>query len=505
MSCRSGICETAAGPGKRPGRGPANPFSPKSIRGKMIVSLLAIYLLGSMAAVTALYSISRLEGKLEIIDVFYDLNQLILETRRYEKNFLLYRGNSDLEDALKYLQKVQDGLEHVNAMTAMARISLGQVSPPQDVKISVYGDLLRQLGRPTLTQEQRSNIEVDVRRRGHALTQFVLEIDSRARRELEAAARDYRNLALTILASALIIGAILSLVLGQWISAPIQTIRRAAARIMKGELTTIPLDEVNEQSVECAELVDSLNMMLHALAVKQDQLVQSTKMAAIGKVTAGIAHEINNPLNNISLTAEVLLQELPGQDADKGEQREMIDDILGEADRARAVVRHLLDFSRARESTIRERVDLVALLSKSVALLANQIRIDQTEIRMDLSAEPVVVLGNPNQLQQVFVNIILNAAQAMKPAGGFVDIKIQAEKDGGQASMEFTDTGPGMSEEVQARIFDPFFTTKTEGTGLGLSVSHAIIKEHGGDIRLKSQPGSGSTFIVTIPLCPSES
>ena len=222
--------------------------------------------------------------------------------------------------------------------------------------------------------------------------------------------------------------------------------------------------------------------------------MQSEKLAAIGKVTAGIAHEINNPLNNISLTAEVLLEDLPNLDC--SERMDMVRDILVQSDRAREVVHHLLEFSRTRKSNIMEPVDLVALMESSITLVKNQFRLGGIVYHYDHPEQPVLVNGNPNQLQQVLVNLLLNAVQAMQPDGR-LDLVVSGQEK--EARITVSDTGIGIAPEALTHIFDPFFTTKNEGTGLGLSLSYAIVKDHSGDIEVASEPGRGTTFTIIFP------
>ena len=277
---------------------------------------------------------------------------------------------------------------------------------------------------------------------------------------------------------------------------PLEFICRAASRIMEGELSTIPMVPGPDRSREEIELVNSLNLMLRFLETKQNQLIQSAKLATIGKVTAGIAHEINNPLNNIYLTAEVLLEDLPNIEC--AERLEMVNDILNQAERAREVVHHLLSFSRSKQSTTLEKINLVALVKQTLVFLKNQIRIGQIAVHTEMPEGSITISGNPNHLQQVFVNIILNAIQAMGP-GGLLTIRVEAGT-GPMARVVISDNGPGIPEEVKTHIFDPFFTTKSEGTGLGLSVSNSIIEDHDGEITLQSEEGKGTTFYISLPL-----
>ncbi|MDH5298376.1 MAG: hypothetical protein OEV91_05090, partial [Desulfobulbaceae bacterium] len=265
---------------------------PRSIRDKITISLIILYVLGALAAGAALFSTSRVESKIEIIESFYELNQKILETRRYEKNFLLYGNTSDLMSALDYLDEVRSSIFAVETLFPVA----DRVTHLHLTRLEDYGSLLQQLSRPDLPPTRLAHLKDELRKRGHELTQIVLEMDTRARQEVEREAHRYRELSIFILATALLFGGPLCILLVRWIVSPLKAIRAATARIMLGETATIPLEPAIRSSVEGIELVRSLNLMLSALETKQNQLVQSTKLAAIGKVTAGIAHEINNPL-----------------------------------------------------------------------------------------------------------------------------------------------------------------------------------------------------------------
>lgn len=468
-------------------------LNPRSLRGKIIVSLLAMYLLGSLAAIAALFSTSRVESKIEVIESFYELNEKILETRRHEKNFLLYGNNSDLISALGYLDEVRVALRPMESFF----VTDEKASLARSADIEEYGRILKQLNTSQLSPKKVSLLKAKLRRLGHELTKVVLGMDTRARQIVELEARRYREMSLVILVTALLLGAVLCFLLVRWIVQPLQAIRKATGRIMVGEMDTIPMGPAIRSSIEGVELVESLNKMLSVLEAKQNQLIQSTKLAAIGKVTAGIAHEINNPLNNISLTAEVLLEDLPSLDC--AERLDMVRDVVVQADRAREVVRHLLDFSRTRKPTAWEEVDLVKLVTASLVLLKNQLRIGQIETETSFPDEQLLVMGNPNQLQQVMVNIILNGIQAMTP-GGRLQISAVAERERKLAVLAISDTGAGIPLETQAQIFDPFFTTKNDGTGLGLSVSYAIVRDHRGDITLESSPDHGTTFRIILPL-----
>lgn len=463
----------------------------RSIRGKLLVTICIVAGLGIMATTTATYALWRMEDKIRIIESFYELNQKVLEIRRHEKNYFLFNDRKDLLNALDYVDQVRASIVAVKAVLLENQIELESL---YNKELGQYESISRHLLQDNLSAKNKQSLESALRKHGQDITRIIFDMDTRARVRVEREVAGYQKSAVLILVLAVALGSVLILYMMRWIMRPLAAIREASARIMQGEMASIPVNDEVRCSVEGIELVNSLNLMLHALNMKQSQLVQSEKLAAIGKVTAGIAHEINNPLNNISLTAEVLLEDLPNLEC--SERMDMVRDILVQSDRAREVVHHLLEFSRTRKSNTMELVDLVALVENSIPLVKNQFRLAGIVYHYDHPDQSVLVSGNPNHLQQVLVNLMLNAVQAMQP-DGHLDLAVGGGET--EAWIVVSDTGAGISPEALTHIFDPFFTTKNEGTGLGLSLSYAIVKDHGGDIVVESEQGKGTTFRLTFP------
>jgi two-component system NtrC family sensor kinase len=239
----------------------------------------------------------------------------------------------------------------------------------------------------------------------------------------------------------------------------------------------------------------AINRMLDELTIRQQQILQSRKMAAVGTLTSGIAHELNNPLNNISLTAETLLDDF--EDTDEEQKKKLLEDIFTQVQRASATVRNLLDFTR-KDHPVFTPVSIRDLLEASVKLVGNELALAGVEVELDVPVDLPRVNGNPRNLEQVFLNLFLNAMEAM-PDGGTLGIR--ATHADGSVRVAVRDTGSGISPEHLDKIFEPFFTTKEagEGTGLGLSVSYSIVEKHGGRLEVESQAGQGTTFTVTLP------
>ena len=243
----------------------------------------------------------------------------------------------------------------------------------------------------------------------------------------------------------------------------------------------------------------------------QAQLIQSEKMSAIGQLAAGVAHELNNPLGGILGYAQFTLEKLRKNVPEKTTAREIqsyikyVSDIEIQARRCKSIVQNLLRFSRTSRTVDFEEVDINTILKETLTFIEHQLHMADIELRLSLADDLPKLRGNPSQLQQVFTNLILNAMHAMD-GGGVLSITSRLSPALGEFSgaveLIFSDTGCGIPPENLKKIFEPFFTTKEvgRGTGLGLSVSYGIIREHGGEINVASEPGRGTTFTIVLPV-----
>ena len=236
--------------------------------------------------------------------------------------------------------------------------------------------------------------------------------------------------------------------------------------------------------------------MRRELEETQKQLVQAEKIASLGRLAAGVAHEINNPLAGVLIYADILMKELKGNE----QLRKDLEEIISQTLRCKQIVARLLEFSR---QSLDKRVlfDVNEIIGHCVTLLQHQHLFHNVEIIQALESDLPQILGNPGELEQVFTNLMLNATDAMESRGR-ITISSASELEAQQVVLTFTDTGPGISPEMMEKIFEPFFTTKPVGvgTGLGLSVVYGVIHRHGGSIEVGSTPGPGATFIIRLPL-----
>ncbi len=255
-----------------------------------------------------------------------------------------------------------------------------------------------------------------------------------------------------------------------------------------------PDDEVGVLIDKFNEMEDQLALHEQELERKNAELMQAKKLAAIGTLASGVAHELNNPLNNIYLSAQVLAREA-------GETcslvvKEAVNDIVGQTERVKRIVSDLLEFARGRELRLHE-VDLIALIQDSYRQSGNSR--DMSLIRFSLTSKLTIVMlsADAGQLEQVFTNLFINAADAMQQQG---EIMVSVKQEADNIVIGISDTGTGIPAESQDKIFEPFFTTKDKGTGLGLAIVYNIVKKHHGDITVTSEEGKGTTFTLILPL-----
>ena len=245
------------------------------------------------------------------------------------------------------------------------------------------------------------------------------------------------------------------------------------------------------------DLRDRLEMERELRRIQQ-QLLQSEKLAAMGRLTSQIAHELNNPLYGIMNTLELLKTEIPLQN----KRRKILDMALSETTRLSELLRNMLSFSKPDQEE-KALVDVNTIIEEILLLNTKQLQENDISVAVELAAGLGKVRASKNQLRQVFLNLIMNAQDAM-PEGGSIHFTTSGNDE--RIHIEVSDTGSGIHKEHLNKIFDSFFTTKAsvKGVGLGLSVCYGFIKEHGGDIRAQSEPGSGSTFTITLPLATSD-
>lgn len=312
-------------------------------------------------------------------------------------------------------------------------------------------------------------------------------------------ARELLNNLMIVSLSLLLVSAILGLFGARLITSPIDKLSKATEILGQGRfdvnVEVSSRDEIGELAQSFNSMASELDAREKALKNAQSALVQSEKMSAFGQLSAGIAHEVKNPLAGILGYAQLSKMKLDKESP----LYNKLDIIEKETKRCKEIIDNLMKFARQEEVEY-EKTDINKVVEDAISIVNHQLTINEVKIIKDLSPEELFINGNGNQIQQVLMNFMINAMQAMDGNRGKVGIKTAKIEDG-IIEIRVMDNGPGMPEEVRKKIFEPFFTTKPagKGTGLGLAVSYGIITDHKGNVFVKSIIGKGTLFVLRFP------
>ena len=471
-----------------------------SFKRKIILHFPVFMIISLFVLVLSYYSHYVLNQKLQIIENKDTLFNIILEARRYEKNYFLSLDIKHIEEAISYVNRAKKSLNYtteeygkytlaknleemlIDIIRYEKSISAFLLLHQSNGSLKVDSDTIDDFERyRNITQQQGRKITTDfenILRNERIYVQSLIE-----------KSKIYHVIALACL---FVLSVLTTLFLIINVNRPLKSIEDAVFQIAKGQYEKIPQIYTGD---EFESLVASLNMMIDELNKRNEQIVQTEKLASLGTLTSGVAHELNNPLNNISTSIQILLEEI--EEANPEYKKELLRESEKQVERARDTVRALLEFSRDRGFSP-EDINFKDLMDQTIKLVKAEI---PTSIELNISIpEGLMVHIDPQRIQQVLINLIINAVQAMEN-GGQLSINAAILKNGKEFTFQVEDTGKGIRKEHLRKIFDPFFTTKDVGvgTGLGLSTSHGIIEQHSGRINVKSEPDKGAIFTVTLP------
>ena len=464
-----------------------------SFRFQIILGFLIVFLLSVAIIIGAMVAINHIQERITTFQTWQSFLFDIEQARRWEKNFFLYGTN--LQEALDSSHKAQETLrENLPSLDVFS-------SPRQKEEIVLhldkYHELLQDLFRlveaGSLSERLKGEIETTLRHYGSLVVEDAANVAARENRMVV----EWLDLMQKVPTYYLVFHFVLMLWMTRFLSnrfmKPLNHLVKQTKRIATGDYSSVtPIRKYRDEftTVEVA-----INRMLRELESRQNSLIDAHKLRAVGILTAGVAHELNNPLNNIMLTAHAILEEY--QELSPDEAVAMVKDIVAETDRSRAIVHNLLDFTRETES-IMEPLQLEKLVEETVRLARNQVKVKRAFIESDIESDLPKVLGDRQQLKQAFLNLILNALDAIGEEGR---IRVAVKRHGPYLLLvQVEDDGCGISPEALTHVFDPFFTTKPvgKGTGLGLSVVHGIVAKHGGRITVESRP-CHTAFSLTLP------
>jgi two-component system NtrC family sensor kinase len=500
-----------------------------SIRQKITLGYYVIVAMIIGLSLFTFLELRYLEQKImfgEAISEFFDTT---LEIRRFEKNFFLYEKHSDYDENITYVSRAQEIIDRnrteFTAVSSSEQIAILQASLKQ------YKGIMKRYAKAGKQNGAvRNDLAARLRATGKNIITIAEEISKTERKSLQHILTSSRH----ILLVAIIVLSLAAIAIGQILSRmvvkPLKSLEESMGVIAEGKFEHIAIDSKDREIVS---LMKAFNKMLKQLELHERHLIQSEKLASLGTLLSGVAHELNNPLSNISSSNQILMEEFREAlearsprpwPADPDFTKELMAQINEQTDRARNIVRALLDFSRNREFK-NESLSLKILFEETIQFVKGQV---PAKAGISLAVpDDIFIVADKQRLQQAFLNLIKNALDAIALNEGTITIKAEKRRamddledekkigiynylkfrgkctlDQDTVDIEIHDSGYGIPLEIIPKIFDPFFTTKDvgKGSGLGLYIVHEIIEEHDGCIAVDSEPGKGTTFLIRLPI-----
>ncbi|MCL5023786.1 MAG: ATP-binding protein [Nitrospirae bacterium] len=502
-----------------------------------------------IAILTAYEYVNFIEIRNEIrfLELTDSIRSMTLQLRRHEKNFFLYgsRTSSSESDAVHqylmaldalltenlridksgkltalrtYVGQYRQRFQKIEASIRNLLRELGESSPSYDryakffplLELSIYerplqsAEYLEKMfsfppdGRVIAElRELDSDINV-LRKTGEEVLVVSKELDGIARRNAERVTTISKIAILIFFPLFLVSGISILFLITRNVVSRLRQLIAVIEKTGRGDFSGMPVsrgkDEVGVLVRKFNEMEEQLAQREAEIEKKNAELLRSKKLAAIGTLASGVAHELNNPLNNIYLSAQILERE-------KSEHcspmvSEVLNDIVGQTIRVKRIVGDLLEYARGREP-LKQEVDLKEVIMGAYKLASSSADTTRIRFSVDADAEDIKIAADPEQLERVFINLFTNAIEAMSGAG---DVKVEIRGKGPSVQVRVSDTGRGIPTDAVEKIFEPFYTTRDKGTGLGLAIVFNIIKKHGGKIDVASEEGKGTAFTITLPV-----
>lgn len=495
----------------------------QSIRLKVRLGYIAVVVLIAGLSAFTFFELSFLEKKImsgEAITEFFDAT---LEIRRFEKNYFLYEQRSDYDETIRYAGRARE-LFDANFVGFAAVANAEQIIGLRDgleryqALMARYEQLVRRQ-RQGLSQAETTlkyKLAGDIRKSGKDIITIAEVMSRNERSSLQALLASSRRVLIVSIALLIVLVIIIGQVMARMVVKPLKLMERSMEVIAEGKFETIRIESKDR---EVQSLARAFNKMLRELDLRQRHLIQSEKLASLGTLLSGVAHELNNPLSNISTSGQILAEEIDS--ADQAYKKELVGQINEQTDRARNIVRSLLEFSRDKEFK-EQQLPLRQLFEETLRFVKGQLR-PTVSISLDIP-DGLTITADKQRIQQAFLNLIKNGIEAI-PAEGAITISARKhhaiDKAGDETGItnylkyrgkctleddtvdiEIRDTGEGIPTDLLSKVFDPFFTTKDvgKGSGLGLFIVHEIIEEHDGCIAVDSAPGTGTAFLIRLPV-----
>lgn len=515
-----------------------------SLKKKIILSFLISSAVIAVLAAASYVNFIEIRKEVRYLELLDTVRSKSLQLRRHEKNYLLYMEAEEIRGVRVYLQEIRDiirketmvkssgefkklqsvvdryegHLDRIEKTAAEFRREFGGLGPAHSryasiapiiestflerpmVNVSLLENLFSlPADSPILRHLRELNAETEaLRRNGEEILAISKGMEGSARRNVESAIGILQTATLVLLPLFFVVGLLTLFLISHSVVNRLRILTTAVRKTGKGNFESLAVPEKHD---EVGVLIAAFNSMERDLALreeelkkkKDEELLRTRKLASIGTLATGVAHELNNPLNNIYISAQILEKEAAGSCSPQ--VKEIMEDIVSQTIRVKRIVGDLLEFAKGRDPE-RSRIELGELIRRAYKRVGVAEETEGIDFRLDMSPAALVVNADPEQLERVFINLFNNAIDAMSGKGS---LGVTASRTGEVSTVKVSDNGTGMSPDAVEKIFEPFYTTKDKGTGLGLAIVSSIIAKHGGDIKVESREGKGTSFIITLP------
>lgn len=470
---------------------------------------LGYYATAAIILVASLFFVGELrtlEARVVLGQRATDMFDTVLEIRRFERNYFLYHQSADRLENARYIDLARHLLS-TNRADFLAIVPTSRLAQ-LETSLNDYQNTMSALAAAESKPDQLEVLEPRVRNLGKEVVKIAGEIATSERHQIQSTLAYFRALLLAVILSMALLIVAIGRALSQRVVRPLKEMEASVEAISANRRETLTSPSNDREIIS---IIAAFNHMLKELDLRQKSLMRSERLASLGTMLSGVAHELNNPLSNISTSCQILQEEVG--ESDPATQKMYLEQIDQQTERARHIVRSLLDFSREKAFS-KAPVLLKPLVQQTVGFVRGEVSA-KSVVKLSI-ADDLIVAADAQRLQQVFVNLIRNAMDGLGPDGQIL-ISAQVlnvsgppegtalgsgcDVGGEMVEISVSDNGPGIAPETLPRIFDPFFTTREvgHGMGLGLFVVYEIVDEHGGCISVQSEPGQGATFRIRLP------
>lgn len=464
---------------------------PLNLRNKLVLLQSARFLMISSLCIILLNGYDKITAHFQLLSHANNLGEIVLHIRQLEESFLLKEEIS--------FQKLKNSIDLAKSELESLKNERRRVKSKvliQDMieELEIYGRDLDFLKNTLESGHSSPSIFQEVKQRGEHLSLYMNNLVDAEQNYVQRVIRSFAWLLLTIIAITMVMGIFISIWLWKKLFLPLKAIAKATHDIASN--TFAPFQVGNEND-EIHNVFTAMNNMTVELEKQREILIEAQKLSSIGSLAAGTAHQLNNPLNNISTSCQIALEEMEemrNPEFIKG----LLADIEQEVQRASDTVKGLLEFSRTHQFTLKP-INLTKVTNNVLRLIAGEI---PTGIAVEQNIPPhVTLLLDSPKMTEALLNLVTNSIQAIDKYPGRVLLSAHELPEEEKIVIKIQDNGKGIPPQNLRSVFDPFFTTKNaqEGTGLGLSVAYGIIKKHNGSISVESEVGAGTTFTITLP------